>query len=961
MNVVLIYFIFFLSGTSALLFETLWFQLASLSFGNSMWASTIVLSSFMGGLAFGNGLSASFGTKIKFPIRFYAYIEWIIAVSGCALVLVFPYFNDLLTPVFRPFLNKPEILNPIRLFISFFIMLIPSTAMGATLPVLVKAMFAIDNNFGKILGKLYGWNTLGAVFGALSGELFLIEWLGIRGTGFVAAGINLLSGLIAYLISKNSENHKKIDAFSNFNKASGTNFRGDKGIVYRLLFAGFLSGFVILALEVIWFRLLLLFYNAFSLNFAIMLSVILTGISLGGLAASWLFRRPVDPRKWLVSLSLINGVLIIVSVPYLWVARELLSSLCPNIEVLPASMFLMFPVSLVSGMLFTFLGKALHEQIPEEGKATGLLTLSNTIGAMLGAAISGFLLIPVLEIEGAILLLASVYCVVSLLVLDKKHLIRNRLILVINCGAMAALIIALTVFPSGIVNTAFLQYSRNPFMSWGEYPVLIRQGPTETLQYLRKDIFQEPYYYRLLTNSHSMSSTDVKSRRYMKQYVYLPLAVHPEPKNALLVCYGVGSTAKALTDTDELQLIDIVDISKDVFDFSKVIYPEPADDPTLDPRVNLHVEDGRFFLQTTQNTYDIITGEPPPPHLAGMVNLYSQEYFQLIHDCLSEYGIVTYWLPVYQLTDQQTKSILRGFCNVFEECSLWTGAGLEWMMVGTRKVERHPVSEEKFEAVWKNPRRKWELEALGFNSPESLGATFIADGRRLKKWISDAVPLVDNYPKRLLSRKQNTRNYIAEYMEFMNSEEVGINFLSSPHIEKLWPESIKERTAENFSAQRPINAVLSAQHLTDLVKYFHGHLGDPDIMNAAFWLLMSDFHFSGEIVNRHKNEEMDGNGEFLYMALNAIREKDIEKALYFFELAQKKTKITYHPLRIYLMLFTGKTSEAFDLSKQYLQIVSDNERLLALNFLKWVFGVYKRPRDYQRLTSEYQNAGNKES
>src|SRR5206468_8297209 len=136
-------------------------------------------------------------------------------------------------------------------------------------------------------------------------------------------------------------------------------------------------------------------------------------------------------------------------------------------------------------------------------------------------------------------------------------------------------------------------------------------------------------------------------RRYMKLFVYWPVAFHPAPKKALLISYGVGSTAKALTDTRAFEQIDVVDISRDVLSMDEVVYPDPATRPLRDPRVKVYVEDGRYYLLTTDQRYDVITAEPPPPKNAGIVNLYTREYFELLHDRLAEGGVATYWLPVH--------------------------------------------------------------------------------------------------------------------------------------------------------------------------------------------------------------------------------------------------------------------------------------------------------------------------
>ncbi len=225
----------------------------------------------------------------------------------------------------------------------------------------------------------------------------------------------------------------------------------------------------------------------------------------------------------------------------------------------------------------------------------------------------------------------------------------------------------------------------------------------------------------------------------MKLFVYWPVAVHPRPRDALLICYGLGSTAKALTDTKCLRSVTIVDISPDILHGSRTVFPDPRDDPLHDSRVKVRVEDGRFFLQTTNKKFDIITGEPPPPLQAGVVNLYSREYFQLVYNSLREGGIVTYWLPVNQIPWTGIKSILKAFSSVFPDCSLWTAQGFEWMMVGTRNA-LGPISEDRFSRQWQDRVVSPELLRCGFETPEQIGATFLMDHNQIQRWIGSVHP-----------------------------------------------------------------------------------------------------------------------------------------------------------------------------------------------------------------------------
>jgi spermidine synthase len=188
--------IFFLSGAASLLFETLWFRDCGLVFGNSAFATAIVLASFMSGLAIGNVLSPRLLRRWRDPLRVYGALEIIIAICGLILVLILPLLPALFAPLFRFLLDSP-LLNAARMIGAFVLLLIPATVMGATLPTVVSALSRNDPNFGRVLGLMYGFNTIGAVAGALAGELVLIRIFGVIGTGIIAACCSLTAGIAA--------------------------------------------------------------------------------------------------------------------------------------------------------------------------------------------------------------------------------------------------------------------------------------------------------------------------------------------------------------------------------------------------------------------------------------------------------------------------------------------------------------------------------------------------------------------------------------------------------------------------------------------------------------------------------------------------------------------------------------------------------------------------------------------
>ncbi|MCP4157431.1 MAG: spermidine synthase [bacterium] len=934
--------IFFLSGASALIFELVWFQLAGLTFGNSIFAAAIVMAGFMGGLAAGSTFTAFRGHKIKSPIKFYVLLEIIIGVSGFALVLVLPVLSKLLVPIYEGLVEFPFIFNLFKMMVAFLLMFVPTCAMGATLPVLVKALHEKKPGFGRVLGILYGWNTFGATAGVLVGEFFLVEYFGLRGTGLLAAVFNIIAAFVAYALYKRvstpaaGSDCPVVGDAVNESPPSDSEDRLSLSLnPGRLLTAGFLSGFTLLALEVVWFRFMLLFFSSTTRNFSIMLAMVLVGIALGGIIASKWYRHRPDAHRFLIPVILINGIIVILTYTNFVYIFHLLESISNDAIIALLSLFLIFPVSLLSGIIFTMLGKALHIRIMSETKATGLLVLTNTVGAMLGSLLSGLVLIPFIGIEKSFFICALLYGVIAILVLAKKRTLFKKK-LSFSLASTVTFLLCLLIFPFGFMMVHYMKIPYERHSTNGEKRVYLREGVTETIQYLQKDLLNKPYYQRLITNSHSMSSTTYTSHRYMKFFVYWPTAVHKNLKNALLICYGCGLTAKALTDTQSLERIDIVDISRDIVEQSRVVFPDPKENPAENPRVNIHIEDGRFYLLSTKRTFDLITAEPPPPNSKGIVNLYTQEYFQLIRNRLSEGGIVTYWLPVYQMSAAESKSIVKGFSNVFPECSLWKASGYEWVMIGL-KNPGPTVTAEEFRRQWNDPVVGDDIRNLGFQCPEQFGAFFIADGKRLHDWLDGCLPLTDNFPKRLTSTTSN--HPMESYRALLAPGASQKNFIDSNYIAKIWPETIRKKTCDYFEAADFVNELACPEkwrrHLGKFT-YLHQCLHNPLLENYLLRIFNSN-GFAQNIIRRARiefpNRPVAGSDTFLHLAAEALQNKDFLKAEHFLHLMIKSNARTgslddfaifdYCTSRMYLLYYGGNKTKALAVKKQFLDHVGN--------------------------------------
>lgn len=827
---------FFLSGMGALIFENVWFSQTGLIVGNSVWSAALVIGAFMAGLALGNGLAVALARRWGNLVRGYAAVELVAALSGVLLVLAFPWLPEVLRPLLAPFLDETTVLNLVRAAVAFGLMAIPATALGTTLPLLSRPLESATGSYGVALGRLYGVNTLGAVAGTLLAELVLIPGMGLRGSGLLAAACNLSAAYIALQVAR----HPLFERAAREGRPARALFPADGR---RIVAAAFLAGGILLALEVVWFRFLLLYEHGTTVIFMMMLAVVLSGIGLGGVLAARLSRhRPLSGGvAQLAAAGAAAGVV---------AGYAAFDGILPAVVGMEAnslfravlvSVVLMGPVCLLSGVLFTALGEQLRARMTDAAATTGVLTLANTLGAMTGSLLAAFVALPALGLESSFFLLAFLYGLVVLLVPSRGGARWRR------AAPALATALALTAFPFGkMVDSHY----RNVEARYGARLIAVREGMVETAFYLQHEFLGEPLFQRLATNSYSMSATSVQAQRYMKLFAYIPAALHPGIENALLICFGVGSTASALLDLPDVKHVDVVDVSRDVLAMSDLVYPDPAGHPLRDRRVAVHVEDGRFFLQQTSRRYDLITGEPPPPKMAGVASLYTLEYFQLLRARLNPGGLASYWLPVYQLQERDTLAIVRAFCEAFEDCSLWSGVGLEWMLMGSRDGIR-PVSSERFSRIWSDPRTSRQLRQIAVDQPEQMVALFMADAAVLRKVTASTAPVTDNYPRRISAQAAPARAGPL-YGWLMDADRGRERLENSPWIAGILPKSLITAGAKRFRergmldvalnpAQRPADSNLWG----DLAELLAG--GDPT--TVPLWMLGSEARM-GEIASR---------------------------------------------------------------------------------------------------------------
>jgi predicted membrane-bound spermidine synthase len=912
MRVAILSGILFLSGIGALIFETLWLRLSGLAFGNSVWAAALILSSFMAGLALGSAIAASSRIRRWRPLHLYALLELFVALFGCTIVFGLPMLGELMRPVWQTLWNYQPTLLGLRFIVSFLILLVPTTAMGLTLPVLIEDPVLRQTNFGGAIGFLYGFNTLGAVGGAVLGEGYLIAALGLRGTSLAAGLAVCIASAVALIVAKREGESGTNVLQRTFPLRLSVTYRPP----WRLLFVSFGTGCLLLALEVIWFRFLRLYVASSPTAFAIMLAVVLTGIGFGGILAGAIHRRSTRLNYLLPVLLLLAAILTLLS--YLSFPGELIQARTGVFDlkwwqIALLSIALMFPVSLLSGILFPSIVANVQARVEDRMKSTGIATLFNTAGAAVGPLVASIVLLPAIGYQWSLIFCAAGYALLSILVTDRADWSIRRPIGLVTIALCATVVLLLAFFPYQRVGSHFAHASRPYEMDEHghvlEHVVKRIEGTSDTWQLLRRDLFGEPYYYRLLTNAFSMSATNPYSQRYMRLFAYLPLAFRQESEDVLLISYGCGVTADAFLHGSHVKRMDVVDISKEVFALADFYSGINYSNPLRDPRVHPVVQDGRFFLQASPRQYDIISGEPPPPKVAGSVNLYTHQFFSLMNSRLKEGGIATFWLPINQLKVEETKAILRAFHDAFSNSSVWAGADQDWIMMGINGPGRE-VKEEEIRQLWSNADSGGDLRRIGIEVPQQLGALFLMDGEEIDRITRDVAPLTDNYPKRLSDAgwdDEASQRFALTYMEALPALQ---RFLHSPLVAAVWPETLNSSMESFFVIResRYLSETMGSNKLAELDLYLrHSGLRIPvlEVLRSdGFRLAIAE-----RVARRSPTPPLETIPDLIG---GALARRDINRAIQLLENEKDRGMFTLNDtfLLIYLYCLNGSLEKA---------------------------------------------------
>lgn len=859
---------FLASGAAALLFQVLWFRALGRVLGNTVWAGTLVLTAFMLGMAIGGLVAARWTRRIRDPARAFALAEITVALAGSMLVWSLPALEPVVGQWLSPLAGHPTAIAGVRLALAFAAMLVPTIAMGTTLALGVRVL--AHDETARALGALYAANTFGACLAPLAAEYYLIGALGLRGTALVAAGLNVLAAALTLTQPPGAT-------------SVAAPVPGTRPFPKRLLFAAAAAGALALALEVIWFRLLILYAPGSDETFALMLAMVLLGIAVGGAFAPLLVRLQL---AWIAMGSSLAVVLGYVFAGWSFGAGK------P--DLVHQAVLLILPAAIMSGALFTLLGAELRADSRNPQPAIGVLTTANTLGAALGAALAGLMLLPRLGIEWSLFILAGGYALLPLLVARPAKM----------APPLAVAAAGLLLFPFGRMD-AHLRAAALPYRLVDDSKVMqVTQGPTTTLQLLKRERFGEAAAWRLLTDYYSMTAIDRQSVRYMQMFAWLPLALHPEPRRALLISYGAGNTAQALLSEPQLRRLTVVDVSPEILAASPVIHGEH--DPLKDPRVQLVLEDGRHYLRMRGERFDIITAEPPPPQITGVVNLYTREYFMAVAARLAPGGLATYWLPVAQFKPEGARAVTRAFCDAFPDCTLWAGGKRDWILMGGRDFEYRP-SAQHFSRLWRDAVAAPRIAASGLEYPLQLGAAFLADAEQLRRWYAGTPPLTDDYPKRI-APETGLGGPVEEYAPWLKPDDARRRFQESRWVARHWPTQIARASLPFFAVQPILNGEIAPDPARNM-PYVDAILRNSDLRVPVLWLLGSDVT-EQEIVNRR----LAAGGyrrDYAYpLGVRALAERDFATAGKLFAEAAGPGRGSIGALAAYSMCRAGLPKQA---------------------------------------------------
>ena len=782
-----ILFLFFLSGTTGLIYEVLWIRMFGLVLGNTTYAISITLGAFFTGLAIGGyffgryvdsignavGTNKNSGMDIMSPnkvVSMYGYLELGIGVSALLVVVGISAMQELFIWVNQNINSSVTVINIIRFLLSFLLLLIPTTLMGATLPVISKFIIRQYHNIGSGVGMIYGINTLGAAIGCLLTGFYLIRTFGVSTTVYTAVIINLFIGVLILVLERSGffngvtgtediKRDAKVVDYSGYKQAENRQksikkdehtFTRSTQITVLILFG--LIGFTSIAYEIVWTRMLSSIFLNSIYSFTTMLVTFLCGLSIGAAISLKLLKKNRDPLfllsivEFAVGISAILLIFLFNSLPgmsqtilmFLQAKTSVTWNLNVCAEFILAFMVMIVPCILI-GITLPAGSMIITKEVRLLGRGVGNVYSINTVGGILGAALAGCILIPFMGIKFSELTLAGLNIVAGgVFFLCACNLDKTK-----DCKfSPLKKIIIPTFLLAAVISGIFC--SLKDIRVWDTDGELLyyKEDAAATVSVVKEKDGNK----KLIVNKKYTLGTS-RAVALQKRMGYFPLLLHKNPKDVLVIGMGTGITLSAAVSYKSTKTVKCIEVISSVAHAAKKFFAEENNRAGENDKVEIIIDDGRNFLLVNKDKYDVIMSDLFVPYHAGAGSLYAKEHFKICKERINDDGLFCQWLPLYQMSSNEFKIICRTFLSVFPQATLWFcnfEKGFICGLIGTRRdlqIDFAALKENMNESIAKNQYK----EAM-FGSPEEVLSLFITDEIGLKSFTVDSQVNTDNYP-----------------------------------------------------------------------------------------------------------------------------------------------------------------------------------------------------------------------
>ncbi|MDP2318013.1 MAG: fused MFS/spermidine synthase [Acidobacteriota bacterium] len=715
-----VFALFFFSGIAGLVYQVLWLRRLSLVFGVTVYAASTVLAAFMAGLAIGSLLAGYVLRRRISPLLAFGAAEILIGVTGFAS----PYLLSAASALYGGLqAAAPEslgLLTVARLASSLAILVVPTALMGMTLPLLSAAVAATNAPIASRISLLYAVNTTGAMVGTVLTGFLLIPAIGVQRAFMTAAAVNIAVGILALWVGRSYGPAVHAETVG---AALPTPALSRVPLLLAAVVA--ISGFASLGLEILWFRLMLQFVVATTEAFTAMLATVLFGIAMGGFLAARILRTGTRATMWLAVVQAATGFATVASMSFLlwtiaagWKTTGLWTAVL--IAILPAAIAMGVGFPLALG-LATGDSAGGHDRA-EIGRRVGVMYALNVAGAIAGSLAAGFLLLPWLGAQRALIAMAALYVGSGLMVAARG----GRLALV----AVGVIAIAFVPVARGMADPFTVAIDRRYGNTLQE---LWRDEGAQTAVSVRANRFQRVLYLDGLHQANDQPPM-VELHRAIG---HLPMVLHGSPRDVLVVGMGGGATPGAVSQYPGAEVL-VVELSESVRRaapfFSHVNY-----DLLERPNITIRIDDGRNFLSLTDRRFDVITADIIQPGHAGAGHVYSREYFELVRGALKDDGLVLQWIG--HRPSIEYGLIMRTFLAVFPDATLWYDGNF---MIGSRTPLT--IAPDRFERLRSTAETRTALDAVGLTSFAALRSWYTAGAAEMQALIGPGPVLTDDRP-----------------------------------------------------------------------------------------------------------------------------------------------------------------------------------------------------------------------